>query len=56
MGHQAQRHVLGAMDSLHIAAAMLRNADQFITAEKPSRPMFGVQSVSVLNVGGPVLL
>jgi predicted nucleic acid-binding protein len=53
---QAERHGLGAMDSLHIAAAMLLRADQFITAEKPSKPMFRVQSLSVINVDNPVLL
>src|SRR5260370_25415617 len=38
---------LGAMDSLHIAAAYLTNADQFITIEKPNK---AIHRSSLVNV------
>ena len=37
---EAGRAGVGAMDSLHLAAASLLNADQFITTEKPKKNLF----------------
>jgi len=31
---------LAAMDALHVAAAFLLKADEFITTEKPGKPMY----------------
>ena len=39
---------INAMDSLHIAAAHLRNADEFITTEKPSRSIYRTSLVNVV--------
>jgi predicted nucleic acid-binding protein len=47
---ESEQHGLGALDSLHIAAAMLLGADQFITAEKPTKPMFRVRNLNVIYI------
>lgn len=40
----ACKYDLGAMDSLHVAAAQEYGAKEFITTEKPSKPMHRVVS------------
>jgi predicted nucleic acid-binding protein len=39
---------LGAMDSLHVAAARLTNAEQFITIEKPNKAIYRSSLVKVI--------
>ncbi len=39
---------VGAMDSLHIAAAYLLNADEFITTEKPGKSIYRTSLVKVV--------
>lgn len=39
---------LGAMDALHIAAAVATQADEFITSEKPSKSIYRTQSIPVI--------
>lgn len=41
---------LGALDALHVAAAEVGVVDQFVTTEKPSKPLHWVTHV------GPVFL
>ncbi|RUT07717.1 hypothetical protein DSM106972_019770 [Dulcicalothrix desertica PCC 7102] len=41
---------LAAMDALHIAAALSVDADEFITTEKPTKPMFRVTSIRVTSI------
>jgi hypothetical protein len=41
---------LEAMDALHIAAALMANCDEFITAEKPTSPFSRVRGVKVLTI------
>ena len=45
--HEAIRTGLGAMDSLHVAAAYLARADDFITMEKPAK---AIHRSSLVNV------
>jgi hypothetical protein len=46
--HEVSPKALGAMDALHIAAAYLPSADEFITSEKPSKSIYRTSLVKVL--------
>jgi predicted nucleic acid-binding protein len=46
----ASQHGLAAMDALHLAAAIRQGADEFITAEKPGKPMFRVRGIIVKSI------
>ncbi len=41
---------LNGMDALHIAAALLSQVDEFITAERPTSPFSRVQGVTVISI------
>lgn len=43
----AQVNGLGAMDALHIAAAKAAGADEFITTERSTKPLYKVQGIRV---------
>lgn len=42
---------IGSMDALHLAAAELGGADEFVTAEKPTKPFFRATSTRTRIVG-----
>jgi predicted nucleic acid-binding protein len=44
---QAQQTGLAAMDALHIAAARASEASEFITVERPGKPLFRAEGLSV---------
>jgi predicted nucleic acid-binding protein len=44
---QAQRAGLAAMDPLHVAAARAGEAAEFITVERPGKPLFRVEGLVV---------
>jgi predicted nucleic acid-binding protein len=44
---QAQRSGMAAMDALHVAAAQAGKADEFITVERPGKPLFRVEGLTV---------
>lgn len=44
---QAQRAGLAAMDALHVAAARAGEAAEFITVERPGKPLFRVEGLVV---------
>ena len=44
---QAQRAGLAAMDALHVAAARLGESAEFITIERPGKPLFRVEGLTV---------
>jgi predicted nucleic acid-binding protein len=44
---QAQRAGLAAMDALHVAAAKAGEAAEFITVERPGKPLFRVDELTV---------
>jgi predicted nucleic acid-binding protein len=46
----ARQHGLAAMDALHLAAAIRQGAVEFITAEKPGKPMFHVRGIAVKSI------
>lgn len=45
--HLAETYNTSPLDSLHLAAAILLHADEFVTAEKPGRPMYRVRDLNV---------
>ena len=44
---EASKTGLSAMDALHVAAAHLAEADEFITTERPEKPLFRTRLVKV---------
>jgi hypothetical protein len=52
--HQAQiiaeSYGIAAMDALHVAHAIAAGVDEFISAEKPTKPMFRVQSIPMRSI------
>lgn len=44
----ASEYGLAAMDSLHIAAAISVEAEEFVTTEKPTKPMYRVTDLKVV--------
>jgi predicted nucleic acid-binding protein len=47
-GKEAARSGIGPMDSLHIAAAYLLDADEFVTTEKPVKSIYRTSLVKVI--------
>ena len=47
-GKESAKSGVGAMDSLHIAAAYLLDADEFITSEKPGKSIYRTSLVTVI--------
>jgi predicted nucleic acid-binding protein len=47
-GKESAKSGVGAMDSLHIAAAYLLDADEFITSEKPGKSIYRTSLVKVI--------
>jgi predicted nucleic acid-binding protein len=45
--HEAETFGLSAMDALHIAAAKRAECDEFVTAEKTTKPLFRVTGIIV---------
>jgi len=41
---------LAAMDAIHVAAALQVNADQLITTEKPTKPMYRVTEIEIISI------
>lgn len=44
------KYGLAAMDALHIAAALSLNVEEFITTEKPTKPMFRVSGIQIISI------
>jgi hypothetical protein len=45
---EAARSGVGPMDALHLAAAHLLNADEFITTERPRKSIYRTSLVNVI--------
>jgi hypothetical protein len=46
----ASAHGVAAADALNLAAALRLGAEEFITSEKPGKPMFSVPKISVISL------
>lgn len=51
----AEKYGISAMDALHIAAAILLKADDFITTERTTKPMFRVMEIKIVSLITPNL-
>jgi predicted nucleic acid-binding protein len=47
---EARESGLGAMDALHVAAAVLAGATELITDEKPDKSIHRTQSIKVISI------
>ena len=48
--HLSSKYDLSAMDALHVAAAIEGRADEFVTMEKPTKPLFRVEELRVVSL------
>lgn len=48
--YMAEAHGVAAMDAIHLAHAVLAGVQEFMSAEKPSKPMFRVQTIAVQTI------
>lgn len=46
----ADQYGLAAMEALHIAAALSVGAEEFVTTEKKTKPMFRVSSIKIISI------
>jgi len=46
----AQNHGIAAMDAIHIAIAVTAQVDEFVSAEKPTKPMFRVKEIPIKSL------
>jgi predicted nucleic acid-binding protein len=46
----AQSYGLAAMDAIHVATAITADVDEFVSAEKPTKPMFRVTEIQVCSL------
>jgi predicted nucleic acid-binding protein len=46
----AQQNDIAGMDAIHIAFALDAQADEVVTAEKTTKPMFRTQGISVVSI------
>ncbi len=46
----AESHGVAAMDAIHVAHATLAGVAEFVSAEKPTKPMFRVQTVGMHSI------
>jgi len=46
----AKKHGIAAMDAIHLAIALDAAVDEFITAEKSTKPMFRVTELSISSI------
>ena len=51
-GKESAKSGVSAMDSLHIAAAHLLDADEFVTSEKPGRSIYRTSLVKIVYLFG----
>lgn len=46
----AENHDIAAMDAIHVAHAIEAGVDEFVSAEKPTKPMFRVRSLVMRSI------
>lgn len=46
----ASKYGLNALDALQIASAISVNADEFITTEKPTKPLYRVKGIKITSI------
>lgn len=51
----AQRYGIAAMDAIHVATAIAAQVDEFVSAEKPTKPMFRAREIPMTSLREPTL-
>ncbi len=46
----ASKHGLSALDAIHVATALAAGVDEFVTKEKPTKPMFRVPELTMFSI------
>lgn len=46
----ASEHGLAAMDALHVVAARALGAEEYVTGEKPTKPVFRVRDIKIRSL------
>jgi predicted nucleic acid-binding protein len=46
----ASAYGLASIDALHVAAALSCNVDDFVTTEKPTKPMYRVPNLNFVSI------
>lgn len=46
----AENHGVAAMDAIHLAHAIAAGVDEFVSAEKPTKPMFRIRSLAMRSI------
>lgn len=46
----AKQYGIGAMDAIHVAYALNLNADELVTTEKSTKPMFRVSEITMVSI------
>lgn len=46
----AESHGIAAMDAIHVAHALAAGVDEFVSAEKPTKPMFRVPVLAMRSI------
>lgn len=46
----ASRYDIAPMDALHMGASITASVDEFVTLEKPSKPLFRVKEIRVISL------
>ncbi len=46
----AARYGLSALDALHVASALTVGADEFVTGEKPTKPINSVSALKIISI------
>lgn len=46
----AESHGVAAMDAIHVAHAVMAGVTEFLSAEKPTKPMFRVKAVALHSI------
>jgi predicted nucleic acid-binding protein len=46
----AESHGVAAMDAIHVAHAAVAGVAEFITAERPTKPMFRVKAIALRSI------
>jgi predicted nucleic acid-binding protein len=46
----AERYGIAAMDAIHVANANAMNVDEFVSGEKPTKPMFRVKEIKMRSL------
>lgn len=49
----AERYGIAAMDAIHVAIAIAAGVDEFVSAEKPDKPMFRVAEIKMHSLRRP---